>query len=229
LPRQGLAALAGLRHDPSVRVVVAGEQAWVFWEPGQEEVLERVLPLTGAALYTRRDGVWYPLGAHLPAFEVPAENEALPLHRVLVPEAVQPEFPTGEEIWPHLLRLERDDRPRPTRALRCALSALASWADTATSAQLAGIRAARCANLVLLLGDDLTLLEGAERFWGERLLVPLGYRPWPSLPEDVLLEALGIPEGELLVLNAEGGEVISVDVFQALTRTGIRLARRVLA
>ncbi len=229
LPRQALAALAGLRHDPGVRVVAADERAWVFWEPGHEEVLARVLPLAGVTLYTRRGGVWYRHGSHLPAFEVPVEQEALPLHRVIIPETVQPEYPAGEEIKPQMLRLERDDRPRPTRALRCPLSALAPWADTATTARLTGIRAAWHAGLVMLLGDDLPLLDGTERFWGERLLVPLGYRPWPMLPEGVLLEALGIGDGELLVLNPEGSEVISLEVFQPLTRTGVRLARRVQA
>lgn len=227
IPAPALAALAGLRHDPAVRVVLAGGRAWVFWEPGREEVVARVMALPGAVLYTYCEGTWYRHGGLLPAFEVPGNEEARPLHRVLFPEAVRPEFPAGEEISPHLLRLERDDRPRPTRALRCPLSVLAAWAETASTAQLAGMQAARCADLVMVLGEELPLLDGAERFWGERLLVPLGFRPWPELPEKELLAALGVAEGELLVLTPEGGEVISQDVFRPLTRTAIRLARRV--
>ena len=227
IPAPALAALAGLRQDPDVRVVLTDQQAWVFWEPGREEVLARVMALPGAALYIYREGAWYRHGRRLPAFEVPAQEEALPLHRVIFPEAVRPELPASEEISPQMLRLERDDRPRPTRALRCPLAVLATWAETATSAQLADVQAARCADRVLLLAHDLPLLDGAERFWGERLLVPLGFRPWPELPEGVLLEALGVQEEELLVLNQEGGEVIAREVFRPLTRTAVRLARRV--
>src|SRR5579871_3967641 len=175
IPAPALAALAGLRHDSGVRVVLAGGRAWVFWEPGREEVLARLMALPGAVLYTYREGTWYRHGGRLPAFEVPAGADARPLHRVLFPEAVRPELPAGEEINPQLLRLERDARPRPTRAIRCPLIVLAAWADTATTAQLAGMQAARCADRVMLLGEELPLLEGAERFWGERLLVPLGY------------------------------------------------------
>ena len=49
--------LAELRGRGAIRVLIAGEVAWVSWEPGselmQEMLVRRILPLAGAVLYTR--------------------------------------------------------------------------------------------------------------------------------------------------------------------------------
>jgi hypothetical protein len=77
---------------------------------------------------------------------------------------------------------------------------------------------------VLLLGPKVPLLPRGERLWGERLLVPLGLRPEPALPEIDLLTALDVGREELAVLQAEGVEVLPAAALQPLTRAGIRLA-----
>src|ERR1700733_12997959 len=90
LPPEGLAALAEVRAVPGVTVLRQSAATWVRWEAGDERVLRCVLPVPGVALYSFRDGHWYRLGGHVPAFEVVAEGDFQPLHQVLFPAPVQP-------------------------------------------------------------------------------------------------------------------------------------------
>jgi hypothetical protein len=77
---------------------------------------------------------------------------------------------------------------------------------------------------VMLLGQRLPTMSEGEKFWGDRVLTPLGFRPEPDLPESALLVALGVDEGDLLVIEAEGCEVVPRDAFRPLSRAGFRLA-----
>jgi hypothetical protein len=224
LPADALQALAGLRCLPGLAVRLDGADAWLHWPPGEERVLRSLLPLPGVELYERRDGLWYRPGRHLPSFEVPAESGGQPLEHVLFPAPIEPEPPPALSLRPDRVRLARDGTARPATALRCGLAELARWADTATGPRLAALRAARCGASVLLLGRRLPPLPAGRRFWGERLLVPLGFRPEPALPEKTLLEALGVGAGELAVLDADGAEVVPEDVFGPLSRAAVRLA-----
>ena len=90
--------------------------------------------------------------------------------------------------------------------------------------RLASLRAARCQDRVLLLGPRLPLLPRSERFWGDGLLVPLGYRPEPDLPQTALREALGSRAEEILVLRQDRVEGVPRAALQPLTRAGVRLA-----
>jgi hypothetical protein len=255
LPLASLPVLAELRCEPGVVVRLDGERAWVCWPPAEERVLRRVLPVAGVELYLVRGGSWYRHGHRVPSFHLPVEGEMVPLYQVLTPAPFQAEPPSAAPLPPHRLRLVRDDRPRTTTALACALADLARWAETATTAQLASIQGTRCGSRVLLLGQRLPALtsggvdprvhstsggvdprrpdrrdepggssEEGQRFWGTRLLVPLGLRVEPALPEPVLLDALRVSEQELLVLDPRGGEVIPQDAFRPLKRAGVRRA-----
>jgi hypothetical protein len=244
LPRQALPVLAGLRARSGVEVTLEGERAWVSWPEGDEEVLRRVLPVSGAELYVLREGRWHRFGRHLPAFGASPANEPQALDRVLFPAPVQPVPPPGLELRPIPLGLAPDRRPRQTAAVLCGLTELVAWADTVPSARLAKLRAAHRDGRVLLLGETLPPLASAERFWGERVLVPLGCRPDPDLPESALRAALGAEAEELLFLRAAGCslsplsplgrgeterasvEVIPRAVLAPLTRAGLRLALR---
>jgi hypothetical protein len=224
LPAAALPALAGLRCLPGLAVRLDGAHAWLHWPPAEERVLRSLLPLPGIELYERREGLWYRPGRHLPSFEVPGEAGGQPLEHVLFPEPVEPEPPPTPALRPDAIRLARDGKARPATAMRCGLAALAHWAETATSARLAGLRAARRGANVLLLGRRLPALAAGRRLWGERLLVPLGFRPEPALPEKTLLEALRVGVGELVVLDANGAEVVPADLFRLLSRAAVRLA-----
>ena len=70
------------------------------------------------------------------------------------------------------------------------------------------------------------MLAGAQRYWGKRVLVPLGFRPDPELSEAVLLEACGAGRNEIVLLDSRGTIVIAESAFEPLTRAGLRLAAR---
>jgi hypothetical protein len=224
-PAGQLVALADLRGATGIQVILAGDRAWVRWEPEDERVLRRVLAVPGVELYDRRDGAWYPHGRSLPEFGVPLDStEMLTLDRAITPLPIQPTMPSHAGLEPLSLRLVRDPQARPASALRCRLVDLVDWVDTATTAQLLALLAARDGERMMLLGQGLASIGVGEKFWGDRVLTPLGFRPEPALPESALLGALGVIEGELLVIEADGCEVVPRDAFRPLSRAGFRLA-----
>jgi hypothetical protein len=225
LPAVALARLAPLRVHAGIRIHLANDRAWLWWTPGDDEVLQRVLALHGANVFVSRGGQWFRPGQHLPAFEVPPDNEARPLAHVLTPEMVQAEF-GRPSVVPLTLGLVREDRPRAATALCCSLSALSDWADQATSRQLAALEAIHEGDRVLLRGGRLPSFSTGERFWGRGIWTPLGFRPEPDVSEGVLREALDLQTDDIALLSASGFEVLNARLFQPLTRAGIRLAVR---
>ena len=226
LPADALPLLGDLRAHAGVRVKLDGERAWLFWTAGDGAVLRRVLPAPGTEVYARRGEFWFRLGRSMPAFGVPDERGTKPLAEVVVPEPVRPlteERPAFERVR---LTLARDGRPRPATAILCRLEDLARWADGVPVTRLASLEAARCDGLALVRGEKLPELPDAERFWGATILAPLGCRPEPALSERELGRALGLGDGEIALLTAEGAEVIAGSVFRPVARAGLRLALR---
>ncbi|MBV8381464.1 MAG: hypothetical protein JOZ63_02585 [Planctomycetaceae bacterium] len=226
LPPSALSTLADLRREPDIRVAWVDGRPWVRWEAGSEAVLRRLLPVSGVDLFARREGLWYRPGCHLPTFEVPEaiESGAVPLCRAITPMPVRPSPPGEVAPAPVRLALVRDDRARPATALRCPLSGLRRWAETATTAELSAAAAARAGDEVMLLGRGLPVIAGGVRFWGDGVLVPLGFRADPDLPEPALRRSLRVAEDALLVLEADGVEVVPREAFRMVTRAGLRLA-----
>jgi hypothetical protein len=221
LPPAALAALAHLRAAGGVQVVV-GESAWVTWDGPRPDVLAAVLAAPGAELFEPRDGRWFRPGDTLPAFDVPPIGEPVLLDRVVIPAAFAATGPGDREVRRLPLRLVRCEAPRPTSAVRCSLSALQAWADGATTAEIGAIRAARCGDVAWLRGTRLPAIVGAGRFWGERVLIPLGFQAEPDWPEAALREAANVGSDELLVLTEAGTEAIPGEAFQPLTRGAVR-------
>ncbi|MBO0700819.1 MAG: hypothetical protein J2P46_20660, partial [Zavarzinella sp.] len=217
VPAEGLGALAPLRARGGVRVV-RGDPAWVTWENERPDAIEALLAVPGVELFEPRDGRWFRPGAHLPAFDLPPAGDAVPLDRAILPAAVIPTEPAGVEPRRVPLRVVRCDVSRPTTALRCPTSALLPWADTATTSEIVAVKAARCGDVAWLLGSKLPTVAGAERFWGDRVLIPLGFRADPDWPEPALREAAGVGPDEMLVLTDNGSEAIPSDAFKPLTR-----------
>jgi hypothetical protein len=222
LPATALAHLGALRACEHLSALREGERLWLFWPAGDIELARAILAVGGAALFLRRDSVWYRLGEHLPVFHVPDSRAARPLSSLLFPAPVTP-VPPGPAAWrPVSLELVRDGTPREASALRLTLAVLRNWADVATSHQLRNVQAACCGEDVILRGK-LPVLAG-ERFWGGRVLLPLGYRVEPDLAEGVLLSALGLQQGEVALWTAEGVEILAAEAFGPVTRAGVRLA-----
>jgi len=238
-----LSRLADLRGRPEIRVSIAGGMAWVCWEPESELMqailVRRLLPLPSVELFTERGGRWYRLGEHLPAFSVPIRDGSagVPLDRIVLPAPIQAQRPEGIPTVSQAVCLVRDDRSRarPSSGLKCPLGVLAAWAESATSAQIARLQAGWSGGSsrsegdaeVLVLGSPgaIPLLPDGVRFWGTDLLIPLGFRADPELPEPALHHALGAGATDLAVLDHDGFELISRAIFKPLSRAGIRLAR----
>jgi hypothetical protein len=146
--------------------------------------------------------------------------------------------PAGLPLSPVSLRLMRDPsgRLRPASGLLCPLAGLAAWAEDAPTERLAALKAAWTGGPggrsddpeVIVLGapGSLPELPDGVRFWGNDLLVPLGFRPEPELPEEALRRALGAGPDDLVVLHGEEPELIPREAFRPLNRAALRLAWR---
>ena len=222
LPRESLTALAAIRDVPNVLVALANGRAIVRWDQGDDRVLRAAIPIAGADLYVHRDEKWYRFGHHLPVFDLPDQAAFRPLCQVVTPLPMRSVPAPPQPLQPVGLSLVPDMHPRPATAVRCSAAALAQWADKVPTASLETIRAARYDKTVLLIGQQLPLT--GQRFWGDGMLVPLGWRPDPNLPANAIREALGISKYELLLLNDKGDETIPFEAFGGLTRAQIRLA-----
>ncbi|WP_152052482.1 hypothetical protein [Tautonia marina] len=236
--RSDLAALAGLRGRSDVRVQADGEReeerVWVAWEPPpdrtqRDEVVEALLPVSGV-VFARigEGGHWYRVGRRVPEFgQGPPEgierrDWGWPLDRVLVPEAIRGTAPVPV-VEPARLRLVRDDRERRATAVMVAIEALLPWVDQAPTARLRGLRGSRSGDRVLLIGDRLPPIIGLGRFWGVRVLVPIGFRPEPPLPEPMLVEAIGLQDEDLALIHPEGSvEVVPERCLSVVSRGAVR-------
>jgi hypothetical protein len=226
LPADALASLAALRCEPGLQVATAYGRLWLRFEPGSERVLRGILPLYGVALFTFRDGAWRHFGQSLPAFDFPHGMRFESLYQLLFPAAVLPVPAAAAPIQPVRLTLAPDDRPRPTTAMVCSMPALAAWADTVPSARLRRLHAVMRGGRILVLGQMLPLLAGATRFWGKLVLVSLGSRPEPDLPESALREAAGVEADELLLLGQERVDAVPRAALATLSRAALRCLSR---
>jgi hypothetical protein len=242
IPVQDLPVLADLRHRPGIRVSIVGDRAWVCWasesESARQLLIERLLPLSRVEMFARRNGHWYRPGEHLPAFGVPIGDGSggTLLDRVVLPRAMSAARPTDIPPRPIPLRLVRDRlcQSRPAAAVSCRLTRLAEWAERETTVRIAALTAVWISNSegdpgeaeVLVLGQSgmLPTIRGGSRFWGEDLLIPMGFRVDPELSESALRRAVGAGPGDLVLLDVQGPELIPREAFRHLSRAAIRLA-----
>jgi len=239
---EDLRVLADLRGRAEIRVLIAGDRAWVCWQGASAVTVEilpgRILPLEGLELFVERAGLWYRLGEHLPNLGVPfgKGDDGVSLDRLLIPGKLSAQRAANEWATPLQVCVVPDERQevRLASALRCSLAAIAAWAEEATSLGLSRLRGAwrqeNCRDEgepeVFLLGEPGRLPHLAEsvRFWGSDLVVPVGFRVDPDLPPAAIRGAVGAGEGDLVVVDGRGIELIDRDAFAPLSRAGIRLA-----
>ena len=225
LPSAGLGCLAAVRHRSEVRVTVGVDgSAWVRWPAGPlaDDIVTALRVAAGVEFYARHADGWRRFGTRLPAAVTPPDGGRL-LADVLTPAVFVPLPPTGAVLQRVAIELVRDDVPRQATALRCKLSDLRAWADTATTKQLAGLRAASAGDDVLVLGT-LPPIASAQRYWGDAVRLPLGYTLRPALGSASVRDLLGAAAGDLVVWNADGFEVVPPEAFGPVTRAGVRLA-----
>jgi hypothetical protein len=226
LPASALEVLADLRGESGISILESGDRAWVRWESAEDAALDRLLAVEGLALFDRRGGLWYPHGSRLPAVGTPLDTSGFfPIARAITPLPARPTMPGAAWPDPARLAIVLDGIPRDATALRCTLDELAEWAEMATTARIGSLSAARAGSTLLIVGKELPPIAGGDRYWGDRVLVPLGFRPEPCLRESALLAALDVPGDHRLVIGADGCEAVPLDAFRPLSRASLRLAR----
>jgi hypothetical protein len=225
IPAHALGLLAPLRDVAGVSVALDGSIARVAFPAGQRAVLERLLCAPGVELYSRRENAWYRATESLPAFDFDTRGNFLPLSRALTPARIESELAPPLKPAPVILKLARSEKPRESTAALYGLIALTAWADMASGRVIESFRAARQGERVLLTGVNPPWIEPGQRFWGERVLCPLGYELTPDVPESATCEALGLREGDVAIVSESGGEVVPAAAFAQLTRAGLRLAQ----
>jgi hypothetical protein len=226
LPAGRLDALAPVRDRGDVVVFPAGDVVWVRWAASHAEVIRCLLPVAGVELFTTRAGEWYRFGRRVPVADRPPDGDGRPLAGVIVPGPIVSIAPGDEPVEPVALTLVRSTEPKPVTALMCELADLRGWAETATTAELQAVRGAVCGSRVILRGSALPSIPGATRYWGESVLVPIGFRPDPDLPPGMIRAAVRAADDEIVLLTETGADLVSVAVFEPLTRAGLRLRLR---
>lgn len=226
IPAASLALLAPLRDVAGVTVALDASTARVAFPAGQRAVLERLLCAPGVELYSRVENAWHRAGSSLPAFDLDTRGSFIPLARALTPSRVEAEIAPQLRVTPLALTLARSEKPRECTAALYDQRALCAWADMASSRVIESFRAARQGERVLLMGANPPWIDDAQRFWGERVLCPLGFELTPPAPESAICEALGLREGEIVVVGEIGGDVIPAAAIGPCTRAGLRLAAK---
>jgi hypothetical protein len=226
IPLQALPLLGTLRLHAGLRVSAQGSDAWLRWPAGDETVIARLHAIPGVQFFAERQDKWYPQRSRLPSYDLPATAPSTPLDQVLLPAELYTQLPSSGPVETCPVRLVPEERQQPTRALLCTLAVLERWADQAPSAQIERLEGAHMESEVLLLGDSLPHLPGNRRFWGDRLLLPLGAHVEPAVSEDALLEAWGATAGELVLFDGERAEIVPASALMPLSRASIRLAVR---
>lgn len=219
----GLAALAPYRQKRGVRIVL-GEFAWVEWDEERPDIVAALFAVPGVEFFERRGNQWFRPGHQLPIAETASPGDGIPIDRAILPAAFEPVLPDSRETRRVPLTLVRSDIPRSTSAMRCRIDSLRAWSDSATTSDISVVQAARCGMTAWLKGERLPAILDAERFWGERVWRPIGWRTEPDWPEAALREAAGVGPDEILVLTNDRAEAIPADAFRPLSRAAIRLA-----
>jgi MoxR-vWA-beta-propeller ternary system domain bpX2 len=228
IPQSALSLLAPLRDVAGVTVALDASTARVAFPAGQRAVLERLLCAPRVELFSRRENAWYRALESLPAFDLDTRGNFVPLARALTPARIESELAPPLKPAPVRLSLTRSEKPRDVTAALYALPALAAWADMASARVIESFRAARQGERVLLMGANPPWIEPGQRYWSERVLCPLGYELTPDVPESAICEALGLREGDVVIVGENGGESIPASAFALLTRAGLRVAEQEL-
>lgn len=223
VPAHEITRLGPLRGAPGITVRLDADMAWVRWQGADAAVVAALLPAPGAAFFVRRDQSWLPCGRRIPV-AVP-EGEYLPLQNLLLPQPASTVGVQSITIAPVRFSLARSTLARPCSAVVCTPAAVAAWASMAPDSAVARLSACRSGNLAILFGDNPPLVAGGERYWGERVLLPLGWRAERDLPESSLCEAAGCGPEELLLWR-EGAVFVPRKAIAPLTRAAARLGAR---
>ncbi len=190
-------------------MLVRGDHAWVRWPVELAEGLAADLPDLGlrpvcAATGTgiKSDSIY----RHLRSL-ASGRSRPFPWRLRSYRQPIDVALPDRPTPQPALLRLVRDERVRPARALRCRLESLAAWAETVPTSRITALQAAIATDQVLVLGTPLPAVAEGTRYGGTRCSssrLPVGSRPLGRCAR----RALNVAPAEFLLLTPDGSEVV---------------------
>ena len=217
-------------------------RAWIVWdhllEPDATRpvLVERLLAIAGVEVFARREGRWHRPGESLPAFDLPGGDRPVrrPARSLDRPRSTR-DHPAAVAIAPRPMGLRLvagRSRPRSARVgyavpARCPAALgrpVAVGLDRVGARGLAGARGRPAGSAPDRAVASIAGRRGWRPVLGAVVLVPLGYRVEPDLGERALREVAGAGEGDLVVVDDGGLELIPVDAFRTLRRATIRLA-----
>ena len=223
-----LPALGSLRSLEGIEISREGDRVWVYWSCEQMDPVATLMPLTGSRLYVSHETRLWPLGSRIP-LRARDGGERSAIANAILPRPVQAELPRVAGIEPVELRLIASENVQPATAMLCPLAALASWAERAASLAFEGRIAARLDDMALLRSIKNLLRPppiAAERFWGDRLLIPLGFALSRNFPNRSRSRLWVAPATRSFLHEPGGFEAIPESAFGPLDRARIRLALR---
>jgi hypothetical protein len=225
IPASALGSLAMLRCEPSIEAAIVDSACWVRWELGKDEITGIIHSVRGAQLYGRGSAGWQRWGSVLPTREVPEHVTFRPLSAVIFPERIPRPSPA---MVPRqaTIRLVASGEPRATTAMETPLATLEAWAATVPPARLETLQIARSGSTALVLGKNLPWLEPNQRYWGRKILMPLGRTCQPALAESDLRAAFGVADDQLLILRDDGWEAVAEEHFGPMHLASLRHAIR---
>lgn len=236
LPWEAAPRLASSRDHRNLEIARAKADpgvAWIRWSAPDREIASVIHQIQGSLLYEQRQGAWYRPVSALPDFDVPLNLNFHSIGQVLLPARITPIEPPDQDESTEDLRssstlkvtLAVSASWEPTSALRSGLDAVIEWAESVPSGLLRGLQAAWSGDEVLIRGERLPLIPGARRYWGQRVLIPLGLRLDPELSDRVVAQVLGIGPDTLVLWEQAAPELIPDQAFGRLSLAAIRSAR----
>ncbi len=215
--------LAELRNRPGVELAILSDQeAWLRWRVGDTNTARLVFAFQASELFEFRNGHWHRLGCPLPSFGIPGDLPFRPLFHAILPGSILPLPVPSERAAPCEVRLVEDSRPREATAVLAPITACLRWADSVPNLLLEKYQAVRRSEHILVLGQPVPWLDGGQRFWGDKMLFPLGFSPKPFLPDAQFQAALMLERDDFAVFFPDRIEAISATVWASLSRAKLR-------
>ncbi len=232
LPISSLGSFADLRRDRHLRIVVQEDLAWIVWDSPDPALVHRLMTIPNSRLFSRESGGWTLLGNRVPSFNLPIDvDNGRSLVHEIIPAHLEPTTPDSAPLSRVELRLVRDPigLERPATLLICDIGTLTEWADMAVSSAFDRLSGATSGRAAIVRGAPLPTIVATSRYWGNRVLCPLGFQLNPALPEPAILQAHNVPKDRLLIFHDEepvSHETVPLSVLVPLSRASIRIAMR---
>ena len=231
LPLAERAAVMDLRLELGVLVAESATEIWLRGEEADPALRDRLLTLPARARYVPlADGALRAWGDRLESARLP-ELTWQPLRawaRVEFPVAAV----SGALLMPEELRLVAGDRAS-TGGINAVRVSLADWLPWALAAPAIRLRELRMAvnesGVALVLGLPLPSVPGRHFCAHDGVILPAGRVCEPAVGATVLRRICGAKEGDWVLWDEAGFQVLNRELFVPVTRASIRATGAALA